>query len=186
MKHLDIGKLQPGDICVTTDIYPFSCVTRAKTWPKVPRPNLGMGLGTHAFMVCDRGDGLYYACEMRPRLRMTELHRYDHDQFSLLPHIVTVLRHPKFSNGNDSYDLREKANAFMIKMHSTGVKYGWEEIAKIIGFNVQDDPYRVICSVWCRIVIEHVGIAVPWPKGHIVLPRELQEWAVPGRVYLYK
>jgi len=176
MKFIHPEILQPGDIAVTTDALPVSCVTRWKTWPRAPRADLGMSLGTHAFMVCDRGDSIYYACEMRPRLRMTELQRYDHGRLSLMPHIVKVLRHPAFIDGGDAFALREKANDFMIKMHSCGVKYGWEEIAKVAGFDVKDNPDRVICSVWCRKVVEHVGIVTPWPKEHIVTPADLQAW----------
>lgn len=185
MKHLNPEIFQVGDVCTTTDFYPFSCVTRARTWGGVPRPHLGMGLGTHSFMICDRGDKIYYACEMRARLRMTELDRYDNGRYSVFPHITRVIRHPLF-NGPDGQEYRDKINDFMIKMHSCGVKYGWEEIMKVAGINVPDDPDRFICSVWCRTCFDKVEIPVPWPKNKIVIPRDWQEWCGPSDINVYK
>jgi hypothetical protein len=142
-----------------------------------------MGLGTHTAMVCDRGDRIYYACEMRPRLRMTELSRYDHGRWSLSPHIVAVLRHPLMADdAHDGEQLREKANDLMIKIHSAGVRYGWEEIGSIAGLPVKDNPYRIICSEWDRKVWEQIGIKTPWPRINsagcpvYATPRMWQDW----------
>jgi len=186
MKHLNPEVMQAGDICVTTDFYPMSCVTRSNTWPHAPRPHLGMGLSTHAFMVADRGDKIYYACEMRPRLRMTELQRYDNPRWSLLPHIVACLRHPALDNGPDTEQIMERMNDFMIRMHSCGVKYGWEDIWRRIGWKGQDNPARIICSEWCRKVFFAGEIVTPWKQDQLVIPRDWQEWTALHDINIYK
>lgn len=176
MKHLQPEILQAGDVVVTTDMKPFSLVTRSRTWPK--RSWFDMGLSTHSFMVADRGDRIYYACEMQPRgLEMNELEKYDHGRLSWLPHIVKVYRHKAF----ETPGMVDKANDYMVKMHSFKVRYGYDELLKYAGLGKKDDPYSMICSQWCRNVFAHCGIEMPFGTG-ICTPADWQRWGMCGDV----
>ena len=114
---------------------------------------------------------------MAPRLKMSELEKYDHGSKSWFNHIVAIRRHPAMMDGDDAYELRKKANEFMIKVHSFKVKYGWGQLLKYVGFHNVTDPYRMICSMWTRKIFDACGIVTPWKPDQIVTPADWYNWS---------
>jgi hypothetical protein len=171
MKHIRPDRLRVGDVFTTTDISPFATSARRLTWGR--KHVLDMGCGTHTFIVCDRGAGLYYASEMQPRgLEMGEIQAYDHGPRSLLNHVCFVGRHPAF----DDWSVRENANEYMKEMHSFGVKYGYAELLQWLSkHHPEQYPYRLICSQWNVLVFNHVEIANPF--GEKTSPADWQRWS---------
>jgi hypothetical protein len=179
MKYINPNVLQPGDIILTTSMSPLAALIRARTWPSFAKGFGGwfnMGLATHAAIVCDRGGGLYYACEMIGRgIEMSELEIYDHGPKSWLKHIIAVRRHTAFSGpGDDPLDRRIKANRYMIDTHSFNVRYGFDKLIEFIFPKAKDNPYTMICSQWARRVFAQAGIVPPFPD--LCSPADWQNW----------
>jgi hypothetical protein len=173
MRHINPAMLQVGDCLVTTDAKPFASLIRGRTWGWKSMFNLS--LGTHCTPLCDRGGGLFYACEMQgDGLDMTELTKYDNPSGSWLAHIVAVGRSPLMSVRAD------EANDYMIKMHSFKVRYGWDELVRFLQPRVKSDPYRLICSEWMKELFVHVNIPLPVTWKDLISPADWQKWIMGG------
>lgn len=187
MKHIQIEKWQVGDIIPTTSLSPMAAIIRRRTWPK--RSLIDMSLSTHTAITVDRGGGLLYACEMGPwGIRMSELGRYDHGPKSWLAHPCMLLRHPYLSHGSDGLDRRNKISEFCIKMHSFHVRYGYEDLLRFIWPDIEDNPYRMVCSQFVVSALNHVDIPMPegWfdraaQRPGIVSPADIQRWGAEAK-----
>jgi hypothetical protein len=174
MKYINPAKLQIGDIILTTSMSILGTVIRRRTWPK--KGWFDMNCATHTAIVCDRGGGLFYACEMTGAgLEMTELQHYDNKPGSWFDHIVAVRRHPLLAGpGDNPLDKRMKANQFMIETHSFHVHYGYDKLLEYLFPKSKDDPYTMICSQWARRVFVDIGITPPFPD--LCSPADWQNW----------
>jgi hypothetical protein len=175
MRHIDPNKLAIADTVIFTDMAPFAEVIRARTWPK--RSIFDMSLGTHCGTIVDRGGGLYYVAEMlADGLVFSELQKYDNGPRSWLRHIVAIKRHPLFWDGDSGAVRQTLANDWMIKQHSFGVKYGYDELVRFVDPDRKCNPYRMICSVWCEAVWGYCNIPMPFSGDLPTSPADWQRW----------
>jgi hypothetical protein len=171
--------LQIGDVIVTTHMGAFDTVTRIKTWPG--RNCFDMSLGTHCGVVADRGGGLFYLSEMQPKgLEFGELHKYDNPRSSWRNHVVGIYRHSMF----DNEQVRTLANDYMIKMHSFGVKYGYDDLLRTVWPEFPNPDHDMICSQWARSVWEFCKISTPFKPDESgpVTPADWQRWGMSGLI----
>jgi hypothetical protein len=179
MKHLIVDKLQTGDILGITSMWPPSATIRHRTWPG--RSPFDMGCATHVAVVCDRGGGLFYAAGMLPGgLKLKELHDYDRGPGSWGDHVCCVRRMKELQfDVVDSVAKRDSLNEWLIKMHSFGVRYGFEELFRFYWPQIKDDPYELICSQMVVQAMLYLMVRMPeeWKaKGALVSPADIQRW----------
>jgi hypothetical protein len=170
MKYIDPDKLQPGDIVGITDLSWFACVERTTI--------NGLGnvfnqmLSTHIAVVCDRGSGLLYFCEMMyPTIQMNNLQEYDH--LKPMEHITFVGRHPALAADGGK---RMACNDFLIESHAHLVKYDLLELLKFWDMPVPDDPKKIICSDLPRNMLRAVGLPYPMAWDVKCSPYDWQVW----------
>jgi hypothetical protein len=155
LKQIDYGKLLPGDIIGSTgSIFdPVSCLIRGTT-AGIDHA-LDPTIASHVFVVCKEHDLLYGMSMDLNGLSQDDLNTWEHGVFG--DHIVFVARPFEW----DNYALQDKINQWLLKSHEIGIKYDVLELLRWWGLPVYDDPKKIVCGDFTRIMLQTFGLAHP-------------------------
>lgn len=169
MKQFDYGKFYPGLVLGTTAMDPLGAIIRATTagWQNIFNPNVC----SHILTVVKEHD-LLYGIEMAlPKIREVDLSDYEHSNWG--NHLVFAAN---FISPTD-YESQDKANEWLLKCHTIGIKYDFVELLKFWDDKIRNDPKELICSDLIRNMLEYLKITIPVQWDHLVSPYDIQKYA---------
>lgn len=154
MKRIDYGTLFPGCIIGTTNTFdPISAIIRGTE--AGPLHAFDSTIASHVFAVCKEHDLLYGMSMNLKGLSQDDLNEWDHGVFG--NHIVFVARPFAW----DDYAMQDRINQWLLKSHEIGIKYDILELLRWWDLPVYDDPEKIVCGDFTRIMLQTFGLAHP-------------------------
>jgi hypothetical protein len=169
MKRFDYSKLYPGVVLGTTDMSPLGMIIRATT--AGVQNTFNPNIATHVLAVVKEHDLLYGMEMAEPKIREVDLTEYEHSDFG--NHVVFAANFIKW----DDYKTQEKANAWLLKSHTLGIKYDFIELFRFWDAEIPDDPKKLICSDLIRNMMKYIGINIPIQWLQLCDPYDIQKYA---------
>jgi hypothetical protein len=153
---LNYGALYPGLIVGASGsiLDPVSCLIRG-TEAGVAHA-FDPAVASHVFCVCKEHDLLYGMSMDLEGLSEDDLNTWEHGNFG--DHVVWVANPGVVW---DNYALQDKINQWLLKSHAIGIKYDVLELFRWWGINTPDDPKKLVCSDFTRIMLQTFGLAHP-------------------------